>query len=324
MCLSKRCVSCLLVFVLLLGTCGCSLIANVFSPVKDELEQPDTAATAGYRNTVLYFQTDDGFMVPVMKLLPWEEGIGRVALNQLIDSEENRSVAAPMGLKNTVPKGVSFVLSISDDSVATLNISGLEEFETAEAERAFVCSVVNTLTEFPTIDRVKLLFEGKARKRLSHGTNVGNTMRAFPLNPEPIPVDSQSDSANQLTLYFPNHAASLYIPVTRIIASKPDFSIAMEELVKGPEDIELLQCFPEGTRVIFASIIDDVAVVNFSSEFSKLAVSPEFEESALDTILLTAKNFGMLSALNIQVEGKDYQPAINETISVPVYANEFR
>ncbi len=320
----KRCVPCLLALVLLLGTCGCSLIKDVFSPIKDEIEQPETAANAGYRNTVLYFQTDDGFMVPVMKLLPWEEGIGRAALNQLIDSAENRSSIAPMGLKNAVPQGISFVLSISDDAVATLNVSGFEELQTAEAERAFVCAVVNTLTEFPTIDRVKLLFEGKARKRLSHGTNVGNTMRSFPLNMEPLPVDSQNGDNNQLTLYFPNYSASLYIPVTRTIACKPNFSIAMEELVKGPADEALLSCFPEGTKVIFASILDDAAVVNFSTEFLQLAASPDLEQSALDTVLLTAKNFGILSALNIQVDGKDYQPAVNEAISIPVYANEFR
>ena len=41
----------------------------------------EVSASAGYRRTVLYYVTDDGFMVPIMKLLPWEEGIGRAAVS---------------------------------------------------------------------------------------------------------------------------------------------------------------------------------------------------------------------------------------------------
>ena len=108
-----------LLLALLLSACS----TNVFH-ADEELEQP-VDSEAGFRRTVLYFQTDDGLMVPVMKLLPWEEGIGRAALNQLVDTEENQISATAMGLKNVVPQGVSFVLSISDDALATLNIIDL-------------------------------------------------------------------------------------------------------------------------------------------------------------------------------------------------------
>ena len=32
---------------------------------------------AGFRRTVLYYTAEDGFVVPVMKRIPWEEGSGK-------------------------------------------------------------------------------------------------------------------------------------------------------------------------------------------------------------------------------------------------------
>jgi germination protein M len=67
-------------------------------------EHPEDTALAGLRQTTLYYQSDDGMIVPVMKLLPWEEGIGRAALNQLVDTDENRLAATAMGLKTLFRK----------------------------------------------------------------------------------------------------------------------------------------------------------------------------------------------------------------------------
>ncbi len=311
---------CLLLSAMLLT--GCSLVQSVFHPA-DEEEQP-VDSTAGFRRTVLYFQTDDGLMVPVMKLLPWEEGIGRAALNQLVDTDENRISAAAMGLKNVVPQGVSFVLSISDDAVATLNICDLPKLENAEAERALVTAVVNTLIEFPTIEKVQLKFDGKTKKKLPHGTNVQDTMRALPLNEEPLPVNASQDEAQyQLTLYYPNESASLLVPVTRYTAQEPDLALAMQELVKGPAESVLRNCFPEGTEVLSVTMLDDEATINLSSAFASIADTPELEEAALQCMQLTVGNFGAIASLKLEVEGKAFDKAALETMAMPSYVNEF-
>lgn len=312
---------CLLLSAVLLT--GCSLVKSVFHPA-DEEEQP-VDSTAGFRRTVLYFQTDDGLMVPVMKLLPWEEGIGRAALNQLVDTDENRISAAAMGLKNVVPQGVSFVLSISDEAIATLNICDLPKLENAEAEQALVTAVVNTLAEFPTIEEVQLKFDGKVKKKLPHGTNVQGAMRAIPLNEEPLAVNASEDDAQyQLTLYYPNESASLLVPVTRHIAQEPDISVAMQQLVMGPSESALRNCFPEGTEVLSAQIQDDEAIVNLSSAFASISDTPELEEAALQCMQLTARNFGAIASLKLQVEGKSFDKSALETMAMPTYVNEFR
>lgn len=309
-----------LLLALLLSACS----TNVFH-ADEELEQP-VDSEAGFRRTVLYFQTDDGLMVPVMKLLPWEEGIGRAALNQLVDTEENQISAAAMGLKNVVPQGVSFVLSISDDAVATLNIIDLPKLESAEAEQALVTAVVNTLTEFSTIDRVQLKFDGKIKSKLSHGTRVKDVIRTLPLNEEPLPVSaSGEDYSYRVKLYFPNQTGSLHVPVSRPVAQEPDLELAMQQLVLGPMDDTLRNCFPEGTQVLSASVVDDAACVNFSKEFASISDTPELEELALTCMQLTAKQFGAsIASLQIQVDGKDYHGNATETMALPIYENEFR
>jgi len=313
-----------LCLLLAVSLSGCSAINGVFNG-NDENEEP-VNSTEGYRQTVLYFQTDDGLMVPVMKLMPWEEGIGRAALNQLVDTEDNKISAASMGLKNVVPQGVSFVLSISDDAVATVNILDMPKLESAQAEQAMVTGIVNTLTEFQSIDQVQLKFDGKIKSKLSHGTKVGDVMRELPLNPEPLPVSASADDyAYKVKLYFPNQAGSLNVPVTRSIVQEPDIAVAMQELVRGPADAALRDCFPEGTEVLSASVEDDVATVNFSKEFVALSKEPDIEALALTCMQLTAQQFGAsISALHVQVDGKDLKDSAVAAMAMPAYENEFR
>jgi germination protein M len=206
-----------------------------------------------------------------------------------------------------------------------VDIQNLPTLESARAEQDLICAVVNTLTEFPTIDRVQFKFDGEGIKKLPHGTSVNGPMRTVPLNEEPLPVNaSDSDALYPIRLYFANLPASLYVPVARTVTREPTFALAMNELVSGPQDEALRNSFPEGTHVLSAGIVDNVASVNFSSEFNALKENAALEEIALDTIQLTAKQFGAISALHVQVEGRDYQSAAIETLVIPQFANSFR
>ena len=123
--------------------------------VDDEYE-PDLNEEA-FRK-LCYFMNDDGFIVPVMKLIPWEEGIGKAALYNLVGTESNNTELAMNGLKAVIPDGVKFELRISDKH-AVLNIVNLPKLPDAKTEKALIETVVNTLCEFPTIDSV-VVFDG--------------------------------------------------------------------------------------------------------------------------------------------------------------------
>lgn len=60
----------------------------------EEITEPEADTDSGYRRTTLYYATEDGFIVPVMKSIPWEEGIGRAALSYLVSGIDNDKSAA--------------------------------------------------------------------------------------------------------------------------------------------------------------------------------------------------------------------------------------
>ena len=140
---------------MVLTMCGCAKDVATDAGMYDE-----PAGEAGMRRTVLYYKDDDGFIVPVMKLIPWEEGIGRAAIGNLVDTAENRAEARSRGLNATIPDGVEYTLRIRD-GVATIDISSLSAFADEASERAMVTSIVNSLAEFPTIDAVTITLNGE-------------------------------------------------------------------------------------------------------------------------------------------------------------------
>ena len=277
---------------------------------------------SGMRRTTLYFATEDGYVVPVMKKIPWEEGIGKAALSYLVSGAENDRSASAMGLKTVIPEGTQYTLRIGDDKEATLDLINCQPHSSKEQEQAMVVAVVNTLSEFDSIDTVKITVDGSDKNTLPNGTDISKPMEAFSLNVEnsELPV---SGTANKLTLYFPNLSASLNIPVTRYTDRVPSFATAVQELVKGTEDSRLLNCFPDGTELVSAYIYDGIASVEFNQAFADIENTEGRLEAARDAIYLCANEFEEVYGVDILVDGKQYSMH-TEAVSAPVYVNEFR
>lgn len=282
----------------------------------------EVAASAGYRRTVLYYVTDEGFTVPIMKLLPWEEGIGKAAVSQLVSTDVNAGSASRMGLNTVLPEGVELTLRINDESVATLDIADLPELESAMDEQVMITAVACTLLEFPTISSVRFTFDGEKLNKLPNGTTVAGEITDAALNVEPGEVDVSTDSTYRLTLYFPNSSASLNIPVTRYVSEMPTVQTAVNELLLGPIHEGLLECFPDGTMLLSADVIDTTATVNLSREFLATEDAPGTAEAAYDALFLTINELQEITDLRLQVEGEDYE--FSEPVSAPMYPNEFR
>ena len=281
--------------------------------------EPDTVS--GYRSTVLYLPTDGGYMVPVMKSIPWEEGIGKAALSQLTDTEDNRLSAARMGLVPAIPDGVDFTLRIRDDGEARVNLMGLPELESAAAESAMVTAIVDTLVEFPAISSVRILIEGEERDKLPHGTDISAAMERIGLNVEQGEIAASAENASAITLFYPNQAASLNVPVTRYTAQEPTLEVMIAALLEGPMSAGLLDCFPEGAKLISAAVENNVAVLDFSGELGALRSDPELMQAAYDALYLTACEAENVYALDILIEGERLDTS---ACAVPEYPNVFR
>lgn len=266
-------------------------------------ETPDVEAT--FRRSTLYYISDEGFVVPVTKLIPWEEGIAKACLSYMVSTPENVSAAREMGLMTAIPEGVTLSLRVADGN-ALVDIAGLQPLPTREAELAMLQAIVNTLTEFPTVDTVTVTRDG-AGGRLENGTELPVRREAYPLNPEE-PELAASAGGGEATLWFPNMSGALLVPVTRYMSKTPSIYSAVSSLIEGTRSRGLRSCFPEGTLLLGAAIENGVATVNLSDDFKAVSDTEGLYSLAWRSLYLTLSESYPVSDLRIQVNGAAFCP----------------
>ncbi len=132
----------------------------------EEKEGEEQGGEEGPVTLTLYFMevtASDFYLVPEKRTIPYTQAVARAAMEELF-----KGPAEGSGLKAIFPNTVR-VLDISiENGVCTLNVS--KEIITekvqqggagAMVEGLALDSIANTLTEFPTIQKVKLLVEGQ-------------------------------------------------------------------------------------------------------------------------------------------------------------------
>jgi germination protein M len=283
-------------------------------PASNEAEEP------GYRRTVLYYEDDNGYVIPVMKKIKSVVEIGKAAVQELKQSAAGSIKAS--GLYAILPNNTKIELGISN-KVATLNLSkGALNANNALEETNKVVAIVNTLTEFPSIEKVQFLIDGKKVNKLKFGTDISKAIGRYVLNPESADPDMDIKSAVKLTLYFSDKENTHIVPVTRYFEGKAGVAEAVKGLLEGPKDAAFLQrSFPEDTKLLEAKLDDKNAVnLNFSKEFNKLMETPQMEKDAIKTLYLTCFEFDSVSDVNILVEGKPYEGSA-PTMTINQYPN---
>lgn len=266
-------------------------------------ESPDAQAT--FRRTTLYYLSDEGFVVPVTKLIPWEDGIARACLTYMVSTPTNLSAAREMGLTTVIPDGVDIKLYIKDGN-ALVDICNMSPLKSKESEYAMIQSIVNTLTEFPTVSTVTITRDGAGGK-LENGTELPVRQEKYPLNPDN--EDIETSAGNRLiTLYFPNLSGALTVPVTHSISMEPNVYSVVSALVSGPKSSKLLNCFPKDTLLLGATIENGVMTINLSEDFKSVAQTEGMFRLAYRTVWLTLSKQYDFDSLRFQVNGTDFCP----------------
>lgn len=315
----KRMIAALLAIFLLFGFAGCGDKGQ--EEPYEEIPAANVSDDSGLRNTILYLEDDNGYVVPVMKQIPWVEGIGAATVSQLIANPDTDAEMEYLGLNPILEEGTEVSLSIKD-GVATLKLSeGAIAAENAVDELNKVVAVVNTLTEFQTIDSVVIQQAG-AEEELPCGTVISQPFGTFDLNVTTTLSQDDQENASRLMLYFPNEAGTAIVPVTTYVGGQADAFAAMSELVKGPGEGGLKSLFPVDTALLGVDVDDEgIASVDFSKEFSSISDDAQKEKALLRCIMLTMMQFDNIEEVRILVEGKEYNGAAEATMAYPDYIN---
>lgn len=134
---------------------------------EEETKDEDGSATKNPITITLYFTQwteTDAYLVAEKRVIPYTQAVARAAMEELI-----KGPAPGSTLHKVMPNTVK-VLDISiSNGVCTLNLSkeiltdaASQVGVSATTEGLVLNAIANTLTEFSTIKKVKLLIEGKS------------------------------------------------------------------------------------------------------------------------------------------------------------------
>lgn len=289
------------------------------APTPNASESPEPSATV---STIVYYQDNSGYLVPVMKNIENQQGIARATLSMMVSSPQNDMEAARLGLRTVLPEGTDIDLDIAG-GVARVDLSSaVSSLPDAEAESNMVSAIVQTLTEFDTVKTVRFLVDGQEVSTLAHGTSLSGDFSRGMLNLESVSASLDPEEAQAVMLYFPGESNSLIVPVTRMVYGKADVNTAVLELAKGPSASSPLEStLPSGCGLIDVTTDENGKVtVNFTKEFISIAEQMDGGRQAIKALLLTCSQFPGVSSVEIQVEGEPYDTGIS-TMSIPTTVN---
>ena len=280
-----------------------------------------TEKPAQKASTIVYYQDNEGYLVPVMCTVPMEDGIAKATLGMMVQSVGNDMQAARLGLRTVLPENTTIDLDISN-GLARIDLSKeVLNLPDAAAESNMISAIVQTLTEFDTVQEVEFLIGGQRMEKLPHGTAISGRFKRGDINLETAEGAMSVADSKPVTLYFPSDAGTVVVPVTRLVYSKPDINTAVLELAKGPSATGSLEnVLPAGCGLIDVTVEDGVAKLNFTKEFADLALNSDGGRMALKALVLTCIQFDGVDAVEIYVEGEKYDPG-QGTLSFPTFMN---
>ena len=278
--------------------------------VTETMVEADAVSDVPTQATVCWYRDGDGYLVPVTRQIPQQDGIAKATLSLMVKSSENDLAAARMGLTNIIPEGTTFDLDISGGKARIDMSKEALDCASAEDELLMVQGTAAALCGFDTVDEVTFLFDGQKRSQLTHGTDVSGVFNENSVNMESVPTMATGSAyASQVQLYFPSASGNLLVPVTRTVFSPVDLSTAMLELAKGPQtDSGLESPIPRNCGVRSVKVQNGVATIDFSKEFMTVTQRSDGGQQALRAVLFTASQFPGVKKVTILVDGQPFQP----------------
>lgn len=293
---------------------------------------PDTADafTESRQPVTVYYQDKDGCLVPMTRWILRQQGIARVAVSLCTDSAVTREELAYYGVFPVIPEHTEILGIDIRNGIATIDFSRqLLEYGSEIAERNIVASVIYTLTEFKTVDKVRILINGYTQGALKYGTDISGALgrEDININTNTSLMNIGTGKVDVFMLKKANEGFTYLVPVsvpdTEFDGELPEILVKklLDEEASGgiysemPRDVVLLDC----------STNYDILTLNFSTSFVNYGGNTR-EEGVLKQLAYTVRQVEGIKVLRILVDGKKVElpegTDISSGLKVPSTIND--
>ena len=260
----------------------------------------------------LYFADEQNryLISSVRKVVPSEgDSLGDYILHQLLDGPGS----GEEGLGPTIPKGTRLLGFTVENGLARVNLS--EEFVTNQpktelGERMTIYSLVNSLTELDTIDRVQILVEGQTLEYYRY------MLLAEPLVRWEAVIGPVRSGINEFdaTLYYKSWSNEyLAAAPTRIVRddTRNMGELIVRALLESQPVNGLQNLMPEGTELLSAENIEGTCYVDLSAPFAQITGGYSVERLTVNALVASLCSIESIQSVVLTIEGG--------SLSLPTY-----
>lgn len=289
---------------------------------------------ATMRYTTFYYQDEEGLLIPVTRKIARVEGIGKAAINGLVDIPVIREDVGRVGVYPVLPGEMHINGMTIRDGIAVLDVNEhILDYKAEQNERNILNAIVYTLTEFDTIEGVQLLINGEKYDTLRFGSPIHSPQKRKGINS--FNEDSIDDDKEEIEIYFTklvNNQYMYYVPVTQAIDNPTGdmdrYMKTVNELIKGDVGNTKLKSYvPANTKLKGIQVYGQTVILDFNDAILNATDSNTSFDIMLKQMLLCFKQFGKIKSVKITVNGSPLKlPGLNagqNALEVPVFANQF-
>lgn len=276
------------------------------------------------RESIAYFEDNNGFIVPIKTKIPWEEGIAKAVVKNLVKGSNLDMQLKDLGVHGVMPEGTQILgMSISDGTCKVDFSKNILNTESYEQEKNMMSAIAYTLTEFSTIDNVEVMVEGEYLPSLSNGYSIDTAFERKNIN-----LFGREDGAN-FTVYYKNNdleSASFYVPITFTADSVDNpVNIVLQRLFNGPPaDLPMTNEIPYGINYEGLKV-EDSGKVFIDLNMGALNLTQEEYDNMSQMVVLCFEQFDNIAEFEFLIEGMTFEEAgmeLENNDVVPVF-NEY-
>lgn len=196
-------------------------------------------------------------------------------------------------------------VSLEEDKL-TVNLSqAFNTFGGVMQESATIAALVNTMVQFPEVNSMRIMIEGK--DLIAPSGNPYGFMSEIQFDPN----NAGKLENREVTLYFADDQAMYVVAEKRNInveanTTKDKLVLALiEEMIKGPENPDLYATIPEETRINSVVVVGERATIDFSEEmYTKHSRGAAGERMTLSSIANTVTEIAGINEVVLTLNSK--------------------